>query len=138
MTESTDPRAALDASIDAIEAGYEYLLAYAAQGRHTDRGGGSGDALRGHLGSMERSLAGLADQARACAAGKSAALLEDSSAYFAAVDTDAEVARAAVRLVLAQSDISSQLIDNLNASIHLRAVLTDIFLLDEALRPQRN
>jgi hypothetical protein len=30
--------------------------------------------------------------------------------------------------------ISSQLIDNLNASIHLRALLTDLFLLDEILR----
>jgi hypothetical protein len=33
--------------------------------------------------------------------------------------------------VLSKPDISSQLVDNLNASIHLRAVLTDIFLLDE-------
>lgn len=30
--------------------------------------------------------------------------------------------------------MTSQLIDNLNASIHLRALLTDIFLLDETLQ----
>jgi hypothetical protein len=30
--------------------------------------------------------------------------------------------------------IGSQLIDNLNASIHLRAVLTDMFLVGEILR----
>ena len=47
---------------------------------------------------------------------------------------DATKASAAVRLVLAQPSISSQLIDNLNASIHLRALLTDLFLLDEALK----
>jgi hypothetical protein len=35
---------------------------------------------------------------------------------------------------LAQSTISFQLIDNLNASIHLRALLTDSFLIDEILR----
>jgi hypothetical protein len=29
------------------------------------------------------------------------------------------------------------LIDNLNASIHLRALLTDLFLIDEILKPQR-
>ncbi len=40
-----------------------------------------------------------------------------------------------MRLVLAQSTISSQLIDNLNASIHLRALLTDLFLVDEILKP---
>ena len=43
-------------------------------------------------------------------------------------------ASAAVRLVLAQPSIGSQLVDNLNASIHLRALLTDLFLLDEALK----
>jgi hypothetical protein len=36
--------------------------------------------------------------------------------------------------VLAQPSINSQLIDNLNASIHVRALLTDLFLLDEALK----
>ena len=43
-------------------------------------------------------------------------------------------AGAAIRLVLAQPAISSQLIDNLNASVHLRTLLTDIFLLDETLK----
>jgi hypothetical protein len=38
---------------------------------------------------------------------------------------------------LSQPAISSQLIDNLNASIHLRALLTDLFLLDEILKLQR-
>ena len=35
----------------------------------------------------------------------------------------------AIELVLAQPAISSQLIDNLNASMHLRALLTDLFLI---------
>ena len=43
---------------------------------------------------------------------------------------------AAVELVLAQPSISSQLVDNLNASIHLRALLTDLFLIDELLKSQ--
>jgi hypothetical protein len=38
-----------------------------------------------------------------------------------------------MELVLAQPAISSQLIDNLNASIHLRALLTDLFLVGEIL-----
>ena len=37
----------------------------------------------------------------------------------------------AIELVLAQPAISSQLIDNLNASIHLRATLTNLFLLSD-------
>ena len=42
-----------------------------------------------------------------------------------------------MKLVLAQPSISSQLIDNLNASIHLRALLTDLFLIDEILKSQK-
>jgi hypothetical protein len=44
---------------------------------------------------------------------------------------DAEKAHTAMTLVLVQPRISSQLIDNLNASIHIRALLTDLFLLEE-------
>ena len=47
---------------------------------------------------------------------------------------DARSTRAALRLVLAARTLSSQLIDNLNASIHIRALLTDIFLIDETLK----
>ena len=133
MSNVAAERAALDASIDVIEAGYEYLLAYAAQGRQSDQGPGSGMGVRPHLGQMAEALAGLGEQARACAKADPA-IPEQAQAFFDAVDADAGVALGAIRLVLAQTDISSQLIDNLNASIHLRAVLTDLFLLDETLK----
>ena len=50
------------------------------------------------------------------------------------VRQDAARARVAMRFVMAQRAIGSQMIDNLNASIHLRTLLTDLFLLDEALK----
>ena len=50
------------------------------------------------------------------------------------IERDAAYTRAAVQLVMAQPAISSQLIDNLNASVHFRALLTDLFLLDEVLK----
>jgi hypothetical protein len=62
--------------------------------------------------------------------------LDPPEAYRAAIEVvqrDAGDARAAVRLVLAQPIISSQLIDNLNASVHVRALLTDLFLLDDVV-----
>jgi len=55
------------------------------------------------------------------------------AAFLAVLDRDSRDSLAAIELVLAQRVISSQLIDNLNASIHLRALLTDLFLLDEIL-----
>jgi hypothetical protein len=57
-------------------------------------------------------------------------------AFIAVLNRDAADARAAVGLVLAQPSISSQLVDNLNASIHLRALLTDLFLIDEIVRTE--
>jgi hypothetical protein len=50
------------------------------------------------------------------------------------LDRDTQDSLAAIDLVLAQPSISSQLIDNLNASSHLRALLTDLFLIGEILR----
>ncbi len=57
-------------------------------------------------------------------------------AFIALLHRDAQDSLAALELVLAQPAISSQLIDNLNASIHLRALLTDLFLIDEILKTQ--
>ena len=63
--------------------------------------------------------------------------MEPYRAFAAVIDRDARDASAAIRLVLAQPAIGSQLIDNLNASIHVRALLTDLFLIDEVLKRHR-
>ena len=57
-------------------------------------------------------------------------------AFIAVIERDAKHSQAAIQLVLAQPAISSQLIDNLNASIHLRALLTDLFLIDEVFKSE--
>ena len=59
------------------------------------------------------------------------------AAFMGVIERDARDAQAAVQLVTAQPAISSQLVDNLNASIHLRALLTDLFLIDEILKVHR-
>lgn len=53
--------------------------------------------------------------------------------YLSVLKEDAAKSKKAVDLVMSLPSIGSQVIDNLNASIHLRALLTDIFLIDEAL-----
>jgi len=58
-------------------------------------------------------------------------------AFIAVIERDARDSQAAIQLVLAQPSISSQIVDNLNASIHLRALLTDLFLIDEVLKAPR-
>ena len=117
---------ALAAHIDTIERGYEYLLAYAAQGRQDD----SGTEARPLLIAMHAALGELGTRARAVTGAAAA----EAGAWFDALDRDAAVARGALALVLAKPRISSLLVDNLNASVHLRALLTDVFLLEQSLK----
>lgn len=117
--------------IDAIEEAYEFFLAYAAQGASGDGSSKAGGQLRHFLGRAMGALDGLAASVQAAADGMQPA--EAWADMRAVVDRDARAALAAVRLVAAQPSISSQLVDNLNANIHLRAILTDLFLVDELL-----
>jgi hypothetical protein len=126
----------LSERIDTIESGYEFMLAYAAQGRNTDRdssGSGAGFELRESLHKMEAALDGLGAEVRSAAEIQEADL-GASEDFLQAVDEDAKKALGLVRLVMAQPDVSSMLIDNVNASIHLRALLTDLFVIDEAFK----
>ena len=120
---------------NAIEECYEFMLAYAAQGLAGDAGSQSGGELRGYLKRAVDALTGLSAAATA-SVGTAAAGDDRYDGFLAVLDRDAGAALAAVRLVQAQPSISSQLVDNLNASIHLRALLTDLFLLDEILKPR--
>jgi len=56
------------------------------------------------------------------------------TAFVAVLRREAQDSLAMFTMILGQPAISSQLIDNLNASIHLRALLTDMFLVGEILR----
>jgi hypothetical protein len=118
---------------NAIEECYEFMLAYAAQGLPGDAGSQSGGELRQYLNRAIDALTGLPAAASAIAS-VGAAGDDRYDAFLAVLGRDAGAALAAVRLVQGQPSISSQLIDNLNASIHLRALLTDLFLLDEILK----
>ncbi|MBI4521646.1 MAG: hypothetical protein HY701_12470 [Gemmatimonadetes bacterium] len=122
----------LQQSCDAIERCYEFLLAYAAQGLAGDAGAQSGAHLRIELGRAEAAIAGLRQAYDTAISGLEPA--DRYAAFLAVLDRDAREALAAIQLVLAQPSISSQLVDNLNASIHLRALLTDLFLIDEILK----
>ena len=119
---------------DAIEECYEFMLAYAAQGLPTDQGSQPGRQIREFLERAVTALDGLAESCRDVVKQDGRKPAEPYQAFLAVLDRDAGDSLAAIELVLAQSSISSQLIENLNASIHLRALLTDLFLVGEILR----
>ena len=124
----------LAARCDAIEECYEFMLAYAAQGVVDEGGSPASGQLRTFLQRAEPALDGLAGSCRAAVDEGRLEPVDRYVAFIEVLDRDARSALAAVRLVLAQPSIGSQLIDNLNASIHLRALLTDLFLIDEILK----
>ena len=127
-------RATLNARCNTVEEAYEFMLAYAGQGLTSDSGSAKGTQVREYLGKAEVALGGLSDFIAAFPENADGESLATYTAFFKVIDQDARAARAAVALVLAQASISSQVIDNLNASIHLRALLTDLFLVDEVLK----
>ena len=79
------------------------------------------EALSDMQGSLRAAFAGLPDPT--------------AVAHFTdAVERDVLVARGALGLVLSRERIGSLLVDNFNASVHVRALLTDLFLVEQALK----
>lgn len=127
--------ATLKALVDVVEGTYEFCLAYAARGV-TAQAARSGDTqVREELTKLAGALPKLDSAFLELAQAEDRARADDYKQFIKVLRRDAEAAGAAVRLVLAQRGITSQMVDNLNGMIHLRALLTDVFLVDEMLRP---
>ena len=114
---------------ETIEECYEFMLGYAGQGLPSDEGSFAVSQIRDFLQRAERALTGLAQVCAEALKDEPFETRERYQAFISVVDRDAHDSLAAIQLVLAQACISSELIDNLNASIHLRALLTDLFLI---------
>lgn len=119
---------------DAIEESYEFMLGYAGKGLPGDEG----SQIRYYLQRAAEAITGLANSFSDVVEKQRIEPTGKYEAFLAVLERDASDSLAAVELVLVQAAISSQLIDNLNASIHLRALLTDIFLLHGILRDRMN
>ena len=126
----------VSARCSAIEECYEFMLAYAGQGLSGKENSQSSSQVRDFLNRAVEALSGLAEAYTKAAKEENFQPAERYLAFLPVLEKDALDSLASIQLVLAQATISSQLIDNLNASIHLRALLTDLFLIDEILKPQ--
>jgi hypothetical protein len=113
-----------------IEECYEFLLAYAGQGLPSDEGG----QVRNFLQRAAEALTGLAESCARAIRNSDLEPPEQYEDFCSMLERDARDSLAVIHVVRAQPSISSQLVDNLNASSHLRALLTDLFLMGEILR----
>jgi hypothetical protein len=128
--------AAIFEHCNAVEECYEFMLAYAAQGRKSDQGSKPGAQIREFLQRAATAIAALPEECSKLVKEKNLEPAEKYLAFFTVLVRDARDSLAAIDLVLAQPSISSQLVDNLNASMHIRALLTDLFLLTDILGSQ--
>jgi hypothetical protein len=126
----------VSARCSAIEECYEFMLAYAGQGLSGKENNKSNGEVREYLKRAVEALSGLAEAYSRAVRHENLQPADRYLAFLTVLEKDALDSLATIHLVLAQATISSQLIDNLNASIHLRALLTDLFLIDEILKPQ--
>ena len=130
-SELEKPRTVAEA-IDVIESTYELMLAYAAQGREREDDDPLG--VRHALRRADVALDALEAATPNDMGSPGGAMDEATANMLSVLKQDIAKARAAFRFVLAQRSIGSQMIDNVNASIHVRALLTDLFLIEETLK----
>lgn len=127
----------LEDCIEKIESAYEYMLAYAAQGRKSEPAESEGTlSIRAFLESLVWGInnitSGFDESAKTLGLNETSTQVIEN--FKNILKRDAESALAVVELVLNVPSISSQVIDNLNASTHVRSLLTDIFVMDEVLK----
>src|SRR5690349_858188 len=109
-----------------IEECYRFMLDYAAQDLQGDQGSHRETEVREFLYHAANALDGLAESCKQAIRREGLQPEELYRVFLAQLDHDASNSSAAIELVLAQPRINSQLVANLKASIHLRALLTDL------------
>ena len=121
----SDP-AAVRQNIENIEEAYEFMLAYAAQGRVEEGAGPDGAHIRAFI---ERFVA-----AADALVGQVGDLVgPEGTAMLAAFQQDSATILSVLRLVLARDNISSEMVDNVNGLISMRAYLTSLFFIDKVV-----
>ncbi len=134
MTASPDHDAAVTMreAIEVVEESYEFMLAYAAQGRKREPEDESVSRIRQYLTRFACAL----DQMQEVLP----AILPSGTGqpFRGRFLDDIAVARSVLALLLEQSSITSDMIDNTNGLIAIRAFMTDLFFVDQAILPARS
>lgn len=116
--------------IEIVEECYEYMLAYAAQGRADEGAGPDGAQIRTFLNQFSAAVSSIAGSLDNLAEGNAQA-----AAFFGGLKRESAVMESVVNIMLARDNISSEVIDNANGLIAVRAYLTSLFFMDKAILP---
>jgi len=132
MTDTLAQAAAMRAAFDQSEEAYEFMIAYAAQGRKREVEEGGGESqIRQYIKRFHAALDDL-DAALADEFGG-----PEGAAFADKFRNDLAVVRSVLGILLSRPSITSDMVDNTNALIAMRAFLTDVFFADQAVLPPR-
>jgi hypothetical protein len=124
MTDSSKIRQ----NIELIEEAYEYMLAYAAQGRADEGAGPDGAHIRTFLVQFNEATDRILTMAEEITAAS-----PDSGAFIKALKSDAATVKSVMSIMLGKDNVSSEMIDNANGLIAVRSYLTALFFIDKAV-----
>ena len=117
-------------SIDRIEDAYEFMIAYAAQGRRLETNDDGPSKIRAAISAFLISI----QEIEATGLTK---INEDAKAFEQRFIDDMLVVKNGLQLLEAKTSISSDMVDNTNALLSMRSFLTSIFFIDQVLLPER-
>ncbi|HIF57972.1 MAG TPA: hypothetical protein EYQ26_00540 [Rhodospirillales bacterium] len=114
--------------IEKIEEAYEYMLAYAAQGRAEEGAGADGAQIRTFLKQFSAALTALEEA--------TSLIIDENPAAGGFIEvfiSESKVMASILLVLLARENLSSEVIDNTNGLISVRAYLTSLFFLDKSV-----
>jgi hypothetical protein len=115
-------------NIEKIEEAYEYMLAYAAQGRADEGAGADGAQIRIFLNMFDESLKAL--DGFTSDISKEVPGADDFIEHF---QSESKVMESVLKVLLAKKNLSSEVIDNTNGLISVRTYLTSLFFIDKSI-----
>ncbi len=121
--------AVIKQNIETIEESYEFMLAYAAQGRDKEGAGPDGAHIRAFLDHFVEAAQGL-DGLLSDLLKKEGA---DGAGLLDSFRQDSATIISVLRLMLGRKNISSEMIDNTNGLITIRSYLTTLFFVDKVV-----
>ncbi|NKB21060.1 MAG: hypothetical protein GKS01_11225 [Alphaproteobacteria bacterium] len=124
MTNSADIRK----NIELIEEAYEFMLAYAAQGRADEGAGPDGAHIRTFLTQFNDATDSILQAVEEVSSSS-----PESKAFIEALKVDATTVKSVMTILLGKDNVSSEMVDNANGLISVRSYLTALFFLDKAV-----
>jgi hypothetical protein len=124
MTNSTEIRK----NIELVEEAYEFMLAYAAQGRADEGAGPDGAHIRTFLTQFSEATDNIINELDNLPEADGT-----METFIKTAKTDADTVKSVLAIMLQKENVSSEMVDNANGLITVRSYLTALFFIDKAV-----